>query len=154
MSLTRRFDVFADYFQFYVCDAAYTTDTASLWVPETVDRMLATGPDLLGVGTARNMLVPVELQVLDREPSPDPDDWDGMLDCGLSLHSGALIVFGCTEEPAEAERIPVPAGDYGARVSCAGLDTLSEDGLDGDDRYRIQLWPGGVRPVMVVKPLG
>ncbi|WP_313013585.1 hypothetical protein [Brevundimonas sp.] len=45
----------------------------------------------------------------------------------------------------------MPAGDYAARVSHGGLDTLSEDGLDGDDRYRIQLWPGPVRPVTVVK---
>ncbi len=68
-----------------------------------------------------------------------------------SAWPAALIVFGCTDDPNAALRIAVPAGDYAARVSHGGLDTLSEDGLDGDDRYRIQLWPGPVRPVTVVK---
>lgn len=30
----------------------------------------------------------------------------------------------------------------GVRVCASGLDTLSEDGLVGDDRYLIQLWSG------------
>ena len=46
----------------------------------------------------------------------------------------------------------MPAGDYAARISHGGLNTLSEDGLDGDDRYRIQLWPGAVGPITVLKP--
>ena len=146
----RRFEIFADYFQFYVCDETSVTNTAALWGPAS-DPMLAVGLDLIAIGTARNMLVPVELEILSAEPMPDPDAWDQVRDCGLSLASGTLIVFGCTDDPAEAERIAVPAGDYAARVSHGGLDTLSEDGLDGDDRYRIQLWPGAVHPVTVVK---
>ncbi|WP_425986002.1 hypothetical protein [Brevundimonas sp. TWP1-2-1b1] len=146
----RRFEIFADYFQFYVCDETYVTDTAALWSPAG-DPMLAVGPDLIAIGTARNMLVPVELEILPAEPTPDPDAWDQVRDCGLRLASGTLIVFGCTDDPDQAERIDLPAGDYAARVSHGGLDTLSEDGLDGDDRYRIQLWPGAVRPVTVIK---
>jgi hypothetical protein len=146
----RRFDIFADYFQFYVCDETYVTDPALLWGPAG-DPMLAVGPDLIAIGTARNMRVPVELQILPSEPSTDTDAWDQVRDCGLRLTSGALIVFGCTDDPDQAERIAAPVGDYAARVCHGGLNSLSEDGLDGDDRYRIQLWPGAVRPVTVLK---
>ena len=147
----RRFEIFADYFQFYVCDETYVTDTAALWSSDS-DPMLAVGPDLIAIGTVRNMLVPVELEILTTAPTPDADAWDQMRDCGLRVASGALIVFGCTDDPDQAERIAVPAGDYAARISHGGLNTLSEDGLDGDDRYRIQLWPGAVRPITVLKP--
>lgn len=146
----RRFDIFADYFQFYVCDETYVTDPALLWGAAD-DPMLAVGPDLIAIGTARNMRVPVELQILPSEPAPDTDAWDQVRDCGLRLTSGALIVFGCTDDPDQAERIAAPVGDYAARVCHGGLNSLSEDGLDGDDRYRIQLWPGAVRPVTVLK---
>ena len=147
----RRFEIFADYFQFYVCDETYVTDTAALWSSDS-DPMLAVGPDLIAIGTVRNMLVPVELEILTTAPKPDADAWDQIRDCGLRLASGALIVFGCTDDPDQAERIAVPAGDYAARISHGGLNTLSEDGLDGDDRYRIQLWPGAVGPITVLKP--
>ncbi|WP_419756558.1 hypothetical protein [Brevundimonas sp.] len=46
----RRFEIFADYFQFYVCDETYVTDTAALWSPDS-DPMLAVGPDLIAIGT-------------------------------------------------------------------------------------------------------
>ena len=43
------------------------------------------------------------------------------------------------------------SGDYAARVSYAKLTDLSDDGLEGDDRYRVQLWPGFVSKVVILK---
>ncbi|MDW4736332.1 hypothetical protein NQ293_26040, partial [Escherichia coli] len=51
----------------------------------------------------------------------------------------------------DAARIDVAPGTYRVRVSYGGLDTLSEDGLEGDDRYRLQLWPAPPIAVRVVK---
>lgn len=151
MTIVRLFRIFADYFQFYVADAAYQTYTGEIWDRATTERMLALGPDLIAVATARNMDVPVELQVLQSAPDSDIDLWEQVIDCGLQVASGAIIVFGCTEDPEIAERIAIPPGDYAARVSYAGLKTLSDDGLDGDDRYRVQLWPGAISPAAVVR---
>jgi len=145
-----RLEIFADYFQFYVQDSTSITDVAALW-SEADGPMLALGPDLIAVGTVRNMLVPVEIEILSAEPDTDLDTWDHVVDCGLSAPSGVLIVIGCTEDLDTATRLPVPPGDYAARLSYGGLDTRSEDGLDGDDRYRVQLWPGAVRPITVLK---
>lgn len=149
--LSRHIDVFADYFQFYVCDEAFKTDTATIWNEVATDRMLALGPDLIAVGTARNMVVPVDLEILGSEPAPDFDDWDQVIDCSVMIPSGKLILFGCTENPDEAERLQIAPGSYAVRVSYARLAQLSDNGLEGDDSYRIQLWPSRLSPLTVLK---
>ena len=44
--------------------------------------------------------------------------------------------------PRDAARIAVVPGTYRARISYGSLDKLSTDGLDGEDHYLVQLWPG------------
>ncbi|MEV5479995.1 MULTISPECIES: hypothetical protein [Streptomyces] len=41
----------------------------------------------------------------------------------------------------QGPRIPLTPGAYAARVYSRGLHTISEDGLDGEDRYHVVLWP-------------
>ena len=45
----------------------------------------------------------------------------------------------------------IARGSYQLRALYSGLDSLSEYGLDGDDVYRVVLWPGPARPLSVVK---
>ena len=144
-------DLFADYFQFYVCDGDFQTDTATLWDDTTTDRMLAVGPGLIAVGTARNMDVPLSLEVFSSEPVSDISDWDQVIECALALPSGTVIAFGCTDVQDDAERFQVDPGSYLARVSYGNLADLSDNGLEGNDRYRVQLWPGKTDGVTVVK---
>jgi len=144
-------DLFADYFQFYVCDGQSETDTGMLWDQIATDRMLAAGPDLVAVGTARNMDVPVTIEILSREPASDVADWDQVIECGVMFASGTVMAFGCTDYRPDAARFAVEPGTYRARVSYADLDDLSDDGLDGNDRYRVQLWPGPAGPIAVIK---
>src|SRR5262249_36580382 len=42
----------------------------------------------------------------------------------------------------DAARFPVPGGDLRAMVAFTGLNTISEDGLEGEDRCIIYMWPG------------
>lgn len=149
--ISRHFEIFADYFQFYVCDASFETDPGLLWDESATTQMLAVGPDLIAVGTARNMTVPVDVEILTAPPAPDLDDWDQVIDCGVRLSSGNLIVFGCTENSDDAERLGLEPGDYAARISYASLDALSDDGLEGDDRYRVQLWRADLPPITILK---
>lgn len=144
-------ELFADYFQFHVCDGDFRTDTATIWDEAAADRMLATGPDLIAVGTARNMDVPVILEISAAEPAVDVADWDQVIECGLALASGTLLAFGCTDDIGAAARFAVDPGSYRARISYGGLADLSDDGLDGDDRYRVQLWPGEADGIAVMK---
>lgn len=152
MAAVHQLTVFADYHQFYVCDGADLADTSLIWTDATVERMLAVSPGLIAVGTARNMDVPVTLELLDDAPPEDFAGWDRVIECGLAVASGRIAVAGCTDYFPDSPRFDLAAGDYRARVSYGGLEELSEDGLEGEDRYRVQLWPGAADGVVVRKP--
>jgi hypothetical protein len=47
--------------------------------------------------------------------------------------------------------VDLPAGTYRVRVHASGFDTLSPDGLDGDDHYHLTLWPAAPEPPRVIK---
>ena len=143
--------LFADYHQFYIQDEAATHDLSGAWTEETVDRLLATAPGAVGIGTVRNMDVPVSVQLLEHEPRDDSSRWDHVVEASLDVASGRIVIAGCSDYFPDARRIDVPPGTYRVRVSYGALDTLSEDGLDGDDHYRLQLWPATSTDVRVLK---
>lgn len=51
----------------------------------------------------------------------------------------------------EAKHLPVSPGSYRVRVYYGGLNTLSADGLDGEDYYQVVLWPEKYRSPAVLK---
>jgi len=146
-----RLNLFADYFQFYLQDESAEGDLSDSWTDEATDRLLAVAPGTVGVGTVRNMEVPVRVDVLEGEPPLDAEAWDHMTECSIQIDSGRLVVAGCTDYFPEAVRIPLAPGTYAVRVSYGGLASLSADGLDGDDHYRVQLWPGVPTAARVLK---
>lgn len=136
------YKLFADYFQFYLQDESRPdTDPSGLWTKEAVDRLLAVGSGILMVGTVRNMTVPVTVEIRDAEPDEKADTWDQVNECSLEVPSGRIVVAACTDYFPDAARITVPPGLYRVRCYYASLDALSEDGLEGNDLYRIVLWP-------------
>jgi hypothetical protein len=143
--------LFADYFQFYIQDEAVTGDLSGSWSDEATVRLLAVAPGTIGIGTVRNVDVPVVVEVHDQKPPDDSGKWDHVVEASLELMSGRAVIAGCTDYFPEATRIDVSPGCYFSRVSYGGLNTLSEDGLRGNDVYRIQLWPGVPSAVSVIK---
>ena len=145
------FNLFADYFQFYVQDEAIDGDLSNSWTDEAVTRLLAVAPGTVGVGTVRNMEVPVTLEVLASEPPLNVMAHDHIVEGSLSVAGKNLVIAGCTDYFPEAARIEIEPGDYRVRACFSGLESLSEDGLDGEDRYHLQLWPAPLAAVVVVK---
>jgi len=105
-----------------------------------VERMLATSSGMVGLGTVRNMRVPVTLEFLDAEPAGDLAPFDHVAEGSLVMETGPLVVAGCTDYLRDAARFDIEPGTYRVRLSCSGLNSLSEDGLQGQDRYLVQLW--------------
>jgi hypothetical protein len=59
--------------------------------------------------------------------------------------TGRIFVAGCTDYFPNANRIEVAPGAYDVLVDYCNLESLSEDGLEGDDSYHIVLarqWNG------------
>jgi hypothetical protein len=143
--------LFADYFQFYIQDEAAKGDLSQAWNEEATDRLLALAPGTVGIGTVRNMDVPVTVDILEHAPEDDFSEWDHVVEAGLDVASGRIVIAGCTDYFPDAKRVEVPPGTYRVRVSYGALDTLSEDGLSGDDRYRLQLWLAASTAVRILK---
>jgi hypothetical protein len=148
---THRLELFADYFQFYLQDESAEGNLAESWNRQAVRRLLALAPGTIGVGTVRNMTVPVVVQVRKSEPKADLARWDHVVECCVDIPSGRLVVAGCTDYFPDAARIEVSPGHYRGRVCYGGLNTLSEDGLEGEDHYKVVLWPAEPAAVRVLK---
>lgn len=151
------FNLDADYFQFSLEEESDLSDgscgapIAEGWTAQTVADMLVVVPHAIAVGTARYAIVPVTIELRDDAPPADNfDGWDHVTECSIEIGIGRLVVNGGDYWPDNA-RIPVPPGTYAVRILYGGLDTLSEDGLEGDDHYRVLLWPGAERPPAVLK---
>jgi len=143
--------LFADCFQFYIQDEAATGDLSQAWNEEATDRLLAIAPGTVGIGTARNTDVPVTVDILEHEPEDDFSQWDHVVEAGLDVASGRIVIAGCTDYFPDAMRIEVPPGTYRVRISYGALDTLTKHGLNGDDRYRLQLWLATSTAVRILK---
>ncbi|MGY5779884.1 hypothetical protein [Rhizobium sp. LEGMi135b] len=133
-------DLFADYFQIYLRDAAHP-DLPDDYTDETITRRITAGPHAIILHTVRNMTVPIRIEWHDRRPPPSLDLFQHVAEAYFGCPTGELVVAGLTDYDPTAARLPVKAGPLGVRVNMSGLDTLSEDGLDGDDHYLVQLWP-------------
>jgi hypothetical protein len=143
--------LFADYFQFYIQDESATGDLSEHWNEEATARLLAVAPGTIGIGTVRNMDVSAVVEIHDQEPAHDLSEWDHVVEAELNISSGRIVIAGCTDYFPDARRIEVSPGGYRSRVSYGALDSVSEDGLSGEDRYRVQLWFGPPTPVRVLK---
>jgi hypothetical protein len=93
------------------------------------------------------MPMPISVQWYDVRPQPRIDQYHHVVEGGFDCPNGILVLAGMTDYDPTAQRFSVKAGPLGIRANMSGLDTICEDGLDGNDHYLIQLWPD-------LKPLG
>lgn len=146
------FRLFADYSQFYLRDEGADGDLSESWTDGAAARLLALAPGAVGVGTVRADWVDAAVEVHEAEPPVELAAWDHVVECGLGVPTGRVVVAGGTDYSPDAARVEVPPGHYRAR-SCAGGLRVAETGGAGD-RYEVQLWPGEGEGVRVLKSYG
>ena len=132
--------LFADYHQFYIQDEKVDGDLSDSWTEAANKILLATSKGTVGIGTARNMDVPVMIKILSDKPDLELEKYDQINECSLEINSGKLVAAGCTDYFPEAKRIKLKNGWYRVRVCYGNLTKISEDGLDGEDFYDLYLW--------------
>lgn len=145
------FEIFADYFQLYLMDDAAEDDTSEIWTEAALDAKLAVSESTLAVGTFRNVHVNFELEVLERKPNIDLEEWDHASLGYINLPSGICAVFGCTDYLPDAKRITVSKGQYAALSLAKGLDSIVTEWDEADDFYKVILWPSKEKELMVLK---
>lgn len=146
------FKVFADYHQFYIQDddVAYG-NLSDDWTAEAVEMRMAVAPHVVGIGTVRNIDVPVTVEVFDQEPTIDYTAWDQVNLASIEVGTGRIVLAGCTDYFPEAARIEVLPGTYLALVCYSGLISAGDGGLVGADRYLIALYGGPIQEPRVLK---
>ena len=81
--------LFADYHQFYLQDDDLRFgDLSDAWTEEASERMMAVADHVVGIGTARNMDVPVHIYVGTELPNLDPASWDRVNRASLACDTG------------------------------------------------------------------
>lgn len=158
------YEVFADYHQIMLEDCAGGmprgdgTEKRSEEVNEAISLLLdaqafarhvGVYPGALCILTARNMDVPLTVEVYTAAPQDDLTVWDHVVEASLDVPSGCVQVSAGVNE--YAPEIRLAAGTYRARVYFGGVYTLSADGMDGSDHYRVVLWPGAAGDPVVLR---
>ena len=134
------FELFADYFQFYIQDDNEALgDLSDSWSKEATENLIAISDGVIGIGTARNMDVPVTIEILCKPISLLESDYDKINVATIQCNSGKLVVAGCTDYFPEAMRITLAPGKYEAKIGYKCLNDISDDGLDGNDSYHVFL---------------
>ncbi len=142
-----RLTIFADYYQFYVADQAKTTFPED-WIDEDVTNRAKIEDGVVVICPVRNMEVPVEVEIWNSEPHIAWGRWQHIIEAPL-VTSGIIKIDECTGEPQA--HFSVEPGIYTVRALFRGLDTLSDDGLDGQDFYEIQIWKAYYPGLRVLK---
>jgi hypothetical protein len=141
MTLRASLTIMADFHQIYVCDPAHIEDWSDLWTDQTVTDRIVACVHTVDFGTGRNMPVPIE--VFTHDASPDMIKLLSGADHAVSTcfvcTSGTIRIAGCTDYEPDAFTLDVGKGSFGVAFLSFGLGTI--DGLDGDDRYELHLWP-------------
>jgi hypothetical protein len=131
--------VYADYYQFYVADAASTCDTGVIWDdPETTKRQIAQGDGLIAIGTKRYGAVPVRVEIYPIEPKLDPRGIDRINECSLTITT--KLGIGNYISSSELTPIDIAPGTYGVRALYIHQDQVEND-EKGNDQYVLQFWP-------------
>lgn len=169
-----QFDIYADYHQVYVDDCALHEEltrvkgrdelvraeeidahVATVLSAEAHARHLGLARGTLCILTARYDEVPVTVEI---SHAPPPQDdfhlWDQVVEASLEIPPGCIAVHGPMDYWPEVPRIAVAPGTYQARVYFGGVYTVGADETDGEDHYRVALWPAPAAPPKVLHSQG
>ncbi|MBP0006844.1 MULTISPECIES: hypothetical protein [unclassified Roseofilum] len=133
--------IFADYHIIFLSDANNNDDISGYISDHSIKDKLVYTSSKIAIVTARNMEVPVGLGISEKNIPVSLDSWDHIVQCSIMIHSGKLAVFGAVDYQPDTLQIPVNPGIYQVTVLYGGLDTISKDGLEGEDFYKILLYP-------------
>ncbi len=143
------------YGQFYLQDPVEYDNLATAgFTKADVDRKFHVGKGIVTVFViSQGSEIPIMVESVPAQPSlKDSEQWDWIIECSLESGSGFLVLAGCPDGPEFGRfgTIFVTPGYYGVRVHYGGQDTTDEQGCS-KDFYRIQIWPSGPIPGVVVK---
>ncbi len=138
-----KLDFKTQYNQFFICDKSSpsNTDSDSFWTDEAHSERLAMEEGIIGIGTQCYGHIKGELIVSKAENKQiDYNKYDHIVEGGLEVKSGVLQILDCPNSEVELE-LKVNPGKYRVRVYSSNLASADIDEDEGDDYYKIEIWP-------------
>lgn len=109
------------------------------WTNEVFNDRLAIEDGVLGVETERYGHVKREFEVFTASNNNvDLYKYDHIVEAGIEIKSGVIQILDCPSSTIELE-VNVAPGIYRARIYSINLNSV--DGDEGDDYYRVEIWP-------------
>jgi len=133
MNSTFKFQVFADYHQFYMMDAVAEPLIPEEITEQDMERRLRMAPNIVVFHTESAGRVPVEVAFVEC-PTEVEGLWEHSAEFTISLPSGTAALCGCTDFVLECPRIEITPSTYRGCAYFAGSASAEE-------RYRLVLWP-------------
>ena len=140
-------DLDAAYYQLMLQDVALSISEDEIgtdwWTEEDQERLLSAkfNERLVVIGTFRDNVVPVAIEIFTSEPNFDSGTWDQISECSLETHTGDIYIMGNFDYLPERKKYYLGFLLAGVRVYYGGLKTIDDMGINGNDNYMIHLWP-------------
>ncbi|WP_286863373.1 MULTISPECIES: hypothetical protein [Sphingobacterium] len=132
-------DFYTQYRQFYLTDGADEFPDSDLWTEQTYHERMAVNKGFLAVGTECYGPVKGQLEIKnDGSNIENLEEYDHVVEGKIDIEKGVLQVQDCPTSSVVQE-VELPSGLYSVRVYSKGLTTVEGD--EGDDFYRIVIWP-------------
>lgn len=144
-------DFYTSHHQFYICDKGSSGDTASdgFWTEDAFNDRLAIEDGILGIGTECYGPIRGEVIILNaKNESIDSDLYDHIVEGGIEIKSGMVQILDCPSSEIQLE-LSVKPGFYRTRIYSINLPSV--DGDEGEDFYKIEIWPDSEMARTVLK---
>ena len=140
MKDAHKFQVFANYYQFYLMDASVEPNIPEEVTEQDMLRRLRSAPHIVVFHTESAACVPVDVAFVS-EPTEAEGAWEHQAEFSLSLPSGTAALCGCTDFVPECPRIIAAPGSYSGHAYFAGS-------ASGEERYCLVLWPATAQQII------
>jgi len=140
-NMNQTFNFYTQYHQFYIGDklSSAKVNLEDFWTDDAYEDRLAIEKELIGVRTQSYGNIKGEINILDVENTYiDTSKYDHIVEGGLIMESDTLVILDCPNTNIEF-KIKINPGKYRVRIYSSNLKSVVED--EGDDYYKIEIWP-------------
>jgi hypothetical protein len=129
------------YSQIYIVDGMMDSlYNGYSWTEEDFNSMLCVQDRFVIMGIATSLTVPFYANILNEPPQVTFDLYSHIVECSIEATTG-IRIFGDFDEEEYNLAISLNPGVYGLLACYKDLDSISFDGLEGNDSYHVFLGP-------------
>jgi hypothetical protein len=142
-NITYKLDFHTSYNQFYLSSdqCSSLTNEPANWIEEGYHERLFILKNMLVIFTGSYGHIKGELHIEDKPDNKIKyDKYDHIVEGGLEVRSGILQIFDCPNSKVQFQ-VKLTPGIYRVRVYSSNLVNTDIDEDEGNDHYKIELWP-------------